>query len=102
MNEIIGSILEAEKNADEMVKLAEEKAKSGILEAENKAEEIKKRAISVFKIHSKAVLKKAEEEAETLFNEKIASGKEQAENLGRKASASFDSAAEIIIKEILG
>ena len=102
MNEIIGSILEAEKKADEMIKLAEEKARTGILEAGNKAEEIKKHAISVFKMHSKAIVKKAEEEAEKLFNDKIQAGKERAEKLVREASGEFDAAAEIIVREILG
>ena len=101
MNEIIGSILEAEKQADEMIKLAEEKARKEVLDAGNRAEEIKKHAISVFKMHSKAALKKAEEEAEKLFNEKIDSGKEQAEKMVQKASDNFDAAAEIIVKEIL-
>ena len=53
MNEIISSILEAEKKADEIITSAGLQAKSLVIEAEKKADRIRNDAVNDFKAFRK-------------------------------------------------
>lgn len=102
MEEIIGSILEAEKIADDIVKNAADNAKNILIYAENNADEIREKAITEFKSRRKEVLRFAEEQAEKLYAERVGEGRIKAEKTVLSAVAKKEAAAEKILKEIIG
>ena len=102
MNEIIASILDAEKKADEIVKGASEKSKTIRETADVSGEKIKNGAVAVFKVHRASMLKEAERAAEKEYDAVFTSGKSQAEEIVKTASAKIDAYAQDVVKEIIG
>ena len=101
MEEIISSILEAEKHADEIVKSASEQSKNIIINADSSAEKIKADAIVKFKAERKAALLSAEEKAQKEYDAKIAEGEKDAALLVAATEKKIDNIAEKILKEII-
>jgi len=101
MNEIISSILEAEKKADSLVSEAQTNAKKSVLFADADGEKIKENAIDSFKIARKEALIKAEKDGEELYNKIALSGKEQAEKITALAKGNLEKTADLIVKEII-
>ncbi len=102
MKEIISSILEAEKIAEQLKIDAQEKAKQMILEADARSEKIREQAITSFKKTKKDSLAVAEIKATEIYDKKIEDGEKQAEALKKDAEKKVDIATQYIIKEILG
>ena len=102
MNEIIASILDAEKRADEIVKLSAEKAKAIKQSAEEEGEKVKNSAVAVFRLHRAAELKAAEERAAAEYDAVISEGKSEAEILLKKSSEKTESYSDEILKGIIG
>ena len=101
MNEIIASILDAEKKAEEIVKNAAEKSKNIRANADIDGEKIKNGAVAVFKVHRASEIKGAERTAETEYDAVFNNGKLQAEELVKTASEKIDAFAEDVVKEII-
>ena len=102
MNEIIASILDAEKKAEEIVRSANEKAKTIRANADSDGEKIKNGAVAVFKVHRASSLMDAEKTASAEYDSAFNDGKEKAEELGNGASAKFDAFADEVVKGIVG
>ena len=102
MEEIITSILEAERRADDVVKNAVDNAKNILIYAENNADEIREKAVADFKAHRKEVLSAAEKEADELYLKKIAEGNAAAEKLVASVKDKKSAAAEKLLNKIIG
>jgi len=102
MIDVISSILEAEKKADEILKTANAESKAKILSADEQAEKIKADAIADFKTERKETLKKADAEAEKQYADRIEKGKAEAKAICDKALLKTDKTADSIVKEIIG
>ena len=101
MNEIIASILEAEKRSEEIIKNAQLKAKAIRQNADEDSDKVKNNAVALFKVHRSAVLKDAEKKAADVYAEKIAEGTQYAEDLKNRSSDKINRFADEIAKEIL-
>ena len=102
MEEIITSILEAEKLADEIVKNAADSAKNIMIYAENNADEIREKAVNDFKAHRKAVIIEAEKNAEKSYAARIEQGKAEAKKLADGVSDKISAVANTILNGIIG
>lgn len=102
MNEVIASILDAEKKAEEIVKNAAEKSKTIRENADADGEKIKNGAVAVFKVHRASMLKDAERTADTEYTAIFNNGKIKAEELIKTASEKIDAFVENVAKEIIG
>lgn len=102
MEEIITSILEAEKNADEIVKNAADSAKTILIYAENNADEIREKAVNDFKAHRKAVIAEAEKKAGEAYSLRIKQGEKDAANLIAGVKDDTLKVADEILKSIIG
>ena len=102
MNEVIASILDAEKKAEEIVKLSVEKSKSIRQSADEEGEKIKNGAIAVFKLNRASALKDAEKRANAEYDEIVSNGKKDAEKIKRNSADSTENFADSIVKEITG
>lgn len=102
MDEIISSILDAEKKAEEILKNSTETAKSIILEGEGKAEDIKSDAIATLRAQKKQIIIDAELEAEKRYQEIVLKGSKEADEIIESANSNVDKACDFIVKEILG
>ncbi len=100
MNEVIASILDAEKKAEEIVKLSTEKAKTIRISAEEDGEKIKNGAVAVFKLHRAAAIKSAEKRAEEQYAAIIEEGERSAAEIAKQTAAETDYYAEQIVKGI--
>ena len=102
MNEIIASILDAEKKAEEIVKNSTEKAKNIKQSADEEGEKIKNGAVAVFKLHRTSALNNAEDSASKKYDEIVADGKKVSDEIVKKAADKIDFYAEQIVKDITG
>ena len=102
MNEIIASILDAEKKAEEIVKNSTEKAKAIKQSAEEEGEKMKNGAVAVFKLHRTAEIKDAEKRASKEYDAIIDDGKRRAEEIVKSAADKIDIYAEQVVKGITG
>ena len=102
MNEIISSILTAEKEAEERIKQADETAKNNTLKAEVDAEKIKETAIENFKAIRKEKILEANNKAEEEYLLKVKEGRVEADRIADNAFKNVDAVANDIVKEILG
>lgn len=102
MNEIIASILDAEKKAEEIVKNSTETSKHIRQSADEEGEKIKNGAIAVFKLHRAAEIKDAEQRALKEYDAIIADGKGRAEEISKTTADKIDFYAEQIVKGITG
>ena len=101
MDEVISSILEAEKKADSLVVEAQDNAKKAVLAADTEGERIKANAVESFKIHRKAALADAEKRGETEYAKIIARGEKRAKEVEAAARDNIETAADAVVKEIL-
>lgn len=101
MNEVIASILDAEKRAEDIVKTASAKARDIKRDADEKGEKIKNSAVAVFKVHRSATVKDAENKADGVYAEIVENGKRVAEELKSVSSSKTDTIAEEIAKSII-
>lgn len=102
MNEVIASILDAEKKAEEIVKSAVEKSKTIRENADLDGEKIKNGAVAVFKVHRASSIKDAERAADAEYTAVFNDGKEKAEEVIKTASEKIDDYAEDVVKGIIG
>ena len=102
MNEIIASILDAEKKAEEIVKNSTEKAKDIRQSADEEGEKIKNGAVAVFKLHRSAELRDAEKRALKEYENIVTKGQASAEQIIKKTANEIDVCAEQIVKDITG
>lgn len=102
MNEVIASILDAEKKAEEIVKQSVEKSKKIRQTADEDGEKIKNGAVALFKIKKVAEMKKAEEKAQAEYNKIIESGKADADKIRKISAAETDTYVDEIVKGITG
>ena len=102
MNEVIASILDAEKKADEIVKLSAEKSKSLRQTADFDGEKIKNGAVAVFKLHRVSAIKEAETKAASEYDKILAEGKSAADKILADSADKTDYFADKIVKNITG
>lgn len=102
MIEMISSILEAEKNAEEIVKEANDNAKKILLESASDAEKIKNSAIYVQKVHNSSSIQKANEKAQEEYAKVLAVGEKQSEAIIDSAKPNIEKVADSIVEKILG
>ena len=102
MNEVIASILDAEKKADETVKLSVEKSKNIKQTADIEGEKIKNGAIAVFKLHRASAIKDAEKQALSEYDKILSEGTASAEKIISDNSDKIDYFADKILKSIIG
>ena len=101
MNEIISSILEAEKKADEMINQAQAEARALKLYSDKMAEEIKVKTVQEFKTLRVIELEKAEKTAEEKYNEIIKVGEEKANAIIIEAKDNLIKVADKIVEGII-
>lgn len=102
MNEVIASILDAEKKAEEIVKNSTEKSKKIRQTADEDGEKIKNGAVAVFKLHRTSALKDAEKKASAEYDKITESGKAEADKIVGLSADKIDSLAEQVVKGIIG
>lgn len=102
MNEIIASILDAEKKAEEIIKNSVENAKNIKSSADEEGEKIKNGAIAVFKVHRTAALKNAEQRAAQEYDSIVESGRLTAEEIVKSSADKIEIFAEQTVKDITG
>ena len=102
MNEIIASILDAEKKAEEIVKNSNEKAKGIRQSADEEGEKIKNSAIAVFKLKRNAALAEAEKHAQQEYDDMVVKGKNLSEEIVKNSADMIDDCVENIVKDITG
>lgn len=100
MNEVINSILEAEKKAAEIVAKASEESKTRIIKGEETAEREKETAVSAFLDERKRVLSQAESKAQAAYDEILNAGKASAEDLKKSCAERVEDAAKTVIGRI--
>ncbi|MEG1519981.1 MAG: hypothetical protein RR458_03250 [Clostridia bacterium] len=96
VKEVISSILNAETQAEEIVKTAQIDARKMIEDANETAQKIKLEANGKMKEERKLELKRAADEAETKYNADIASAKVDADNLIADGKKRVSKAVEFI------
>ncbi|MBQ9485815.1 MAG: hypothetical protein IJU83_03150 [Clostridia bacterium] len=101
MNEVIASILEAERKADEIIDQSVIKSDKIRQTADEEGEKIKNSAVAVFKLNRASALKNAEKTASDEYDAIIERGKAQAEEIEKRAADKINSAAEEIVADIL-
>lgn len=102
MQEVIASILDAEKKAEEILKNATEKAKTIRQTADENGEKIKNGAIAVFKLHRASALKTAETDANGEYDAILKAGENDAEEISKTSVNKIDEYADEIVKGITG
>lgn len=102
IDQVIGSILEAEEKANSIIKEASETATATMLSAEEAAEQMKEETVTSFKLERKNALTKADEEAERRYQERLAVGKQEATVLKESARSRMEKVAENIVGRIVG
>lgn len=100
MQEIISSILEAEKRADEIIDDAVSKSKSIKKSANEKAEDIKFRAIYDFKKEREKALTEASVRAERAYSSLLDEGTARADKAVKDAEVRLMDAVNCIVEEI--
>ena len=101
MNEVISSIIETEKKADEMINQAQADARALKLSSDKTAEEIKFQAVQDFKALRATELEKADKMAEEKYNEIIKLGEERANTLICEAKENLIKVADKIVEGII-
>lgn len=101
MLEVISSILDAEKQADLIVKQAEEKSKALLLSSESKAEDIKADAIQSFKTEREEKTRDTEIRAQAEYNKIVNDGNDLAQQLKARVSDKVASAVDFVINNII-
>lgn len=100
MQEVIASILDAEKKAEEILKNAAEKARTIRHDADENGEKIKNGAVAVFKVHRASAYKTAESKSDDDYNAIIENGKGDADKIAESSINKINSYADEIVKGI--
>lgn len=101
MQEVISSILQAEKKAEEIIEKATLDAKAQRLSGDAEAEKIRNQAIDSFKAHRVSVLQKAEQDAETAYNDAVKKGKDQSAQKVELAKSNLIKAADYLVDKVI-
>lgn len=101
VEEVIRDILDAEKNAKEILEKADLKAKEIIRKAEADSDKISDDAAVSLKKELKKADIKSEDIAEKLYEQIIASGKEDNENIRKKAEPKKKQASDLIVERFI-
>ncbi len=101
MNEVISSILEAEKKAEETIIKAQTEARALKISSDKSAEEIKEKAIEDFKLLRLKELEKAEDVACVEYDKIIKAGEEKANALVEEAKVNLVKVADKIVEGII-
>lgn len=99
IEQVINSILDAEAEAEKIISVAEENAKTTEINTETECRKIKDDAISEFKAFRRSQLELKEKQATELYNEILVKGKETAREIETKAMKYSDAVALKIAKE---
>nr|MBO4518331.1 hypothetical protein [Clostridia bacterium] len=102
MNEVIASILDAEKKADEIVKSSLEKSKAVRQAADSDGEKIKNGAVAVFKLHRVSAIKEAEKKAASEYDKILEEGKSAADKILADSADKAEYFADKTVKNITG
>ena len=100
MEEIIQSIMDAEKSAEEMIRAAREQAKAILAQADDRSGEIRDQAKAEIKLRREQTLALAERTAEREFAESLAEGEAQGAEIERLAEAKIEAAADLIVGRV--
>ena len=101
MNEVISSILTAEKKSEEIIKKAQADARSLKISSDRQAEEIKQKAVEDFKAYRAKELEKAEEDALSQYNKIVKAGEEKASAMIDQAKVNLVKVADKIVEGII-
>lgn len=101
MTDIISSILEAEKKADEIIKSASEKSKKVRAEGDAQAEKIMNTAIYVFKVSRAKKIQDAEKDADKRYAEIINKENCKTEFFIESAEKAAEAVSENLVKKVL-
>ena len=101
MKEVINSILEAEKRADEITKAAVDKSNEILLIADEKAENLKIAAVNEIKETKKEILAAAEKKAGEEYDKIINEGKITARKLKDATVDKIDKSVDVVVRSIL-
>lgn len=102
MNEVIGTILEAEAEAAKILELAAAESKSAIAEGETTAEKIEKDAAAKLSRERDRVLAEAEKRAEAAYDKLLDEGRKKAAMLKKSCEGKTNAAAEEILGRVFG
>ncbi len=97
MQDIISSILDAEKKAEELLDNAYATAKAKRLEGESVAEAIRADAIDAFKLRRTEEIVKAEKNAAEEYDKVVQKGAVDSRGIIEKAQANLGKAADYIV-----
>ncbi len=97
VQEIIDSIVEAENQAEIIVKEANAKAKETVTKANSAAEDAIADAKEKAKSEAKKNLEKARKKADEEYADAVAANAKKIEALGKTAGKNLDKAAEVVI-----
>lgn len=100
MNEMINSILEAEKKAAEIVGDASEKSKAVMIRGEEDAERVKENAVGEFAEERKKTIAEAERKAESIYGDMLDEGESAAYALKVSCKDKIENAADDVIGRI--
>ena len=100
MEEIIQSIMDAEKSAEEMIRTARDQAKAILAQADDRSGEIRDRAKAEIKLRREQALALVERTAEREFAESMAEGEAQGAEIERLAEAKIEAAADLIVRRV--
>ncbi len=101
MQEVISSILQAEKKAEEILEKATQEAKAQRLSGDAEAEKIRAKAIDSFKAHRVSVLEKAESDAQAEYDKTVKQGKEQSAKRVGLARENLLKAADYLVDKVI-
>lgn len=101
VEEVIRDILDAEKKAKDILEKADLKAKEIIRKAESDSEKISDDAALSLKKELKEADIKSEDIAEKLYQQIIASGKDDNENIRKKAEPKKGNASDFIVERFI-
>lgn len=101
MKEIIGSILQAEEMAAQIVSDATEKAKNIAAKRDLDAENSKAETATLFVEERKKALKDADKKADDKYKEIMLKAQKTAEELKNSVCAKMDGVADLIVSEIV-
>ena len=102
MKKVIENILEEEKKARDRVEKARERAKQIRLEAETKSQQILDDARIKGMEESKALLAKAEEEAQKQKEEELQKARQQSQSIWTDKKEVIEQTVEILYRMVLG
>lgn len=102
MNEVIGTILEAEARAEEIVRAAQEEAKNILAEGERAAEQVSAEANGSRLFSREQTLAAAQQSAEERYRAILAEGARRAEGFRAACAQKVPAAAQDVLQKVFG